>query len=105
MHGTAADGRCRLKTGTLTGVSTLSGYCFNRSGRTMIFSILMNGVRDLDLAHLEQDRIAAAVAELLNQLAQARLVEDLGPQLLGLGQLRARGCRRRRRSRSSSRPS
>lgn len=62
MHGTAADGRCRTKTGTLTGVSNLSGYCFNRDGRVMIFSILMNGVRDLNLAHAEQDRIAAAVA-------------------------------------------
>jgi len=62
MRGTAAAGRCRAKTGTLTGVSSLSGYCFNRSGRTMIFSILMNGVRDLGLAHYEQDRIAAVVA-------------------------------------------
>jgi serine-type D-Ala-D-Ala carboxypeptidase/endopeptidase (penicillin-binding protein 4) len=62
MDGTAAEGRCRVKTGTLTGVSALSGYCFNRSGRTMIFSILMGSVRDLGLAHLEQDRIAAAVA-------------------------------------------
>jgi D-alanyl-D-alanine carboxypeptidase/D-alanyl-D-alanine-endopeptidase (penicillin-binding protein 4) len=62
MHGTAADGRCRTKTGTITGVSNLSGYCFNRSGRTMVFSILMNGVGSLSLAHLDQDRIAAAVA-------------------------------------------
>jgi D-alanyl-D-alanine carboxypeptidase/D-alanyl-D-alanine-endopeptidase (penicillin-binding protein 4) len=62
MHGTAAYGRCRTKTGTLTGVSALSGYCFNRSGRTMIFSILMNSVSDLSLAHDEQDRIAATVA-------------------------------------------
>ena len=62
MHGTAAAGRCRTKTGTLTGVSALSGYCFNRSGRTMIFSILMNSVSDLSLAHYEQDKIAAAVA-------------------------------------------
>ncbi len=62
MDATAAEGRCRVKTGTLTGVSALSGYCFNRSGRTMIFSILMGSVRDLGLAHLEQDRIAAAVA-------------------------------------------
>ena len=41
MDGTAAEGRCRTKTGTLTGVSDLSGYCFNPSGRVMIFSILM----------------------------------------------------------------
>ncbi len=62
MHGTAAYGRCRTKTGTLTGVSNLSGYCFNRSGRVMAFSVLMNGVVNLSLAHLDQDRIAGAVA-------------------------------------------
>ena len=62
MQGTAAYGRCRTKTGTITGVSNLSGYCFNRSGRVMAFSILMAGVGNLTLAHLDQDRIAAAVA-------------------------------------------
>ncbi len=62
MHGTRAAGRCRAKTGTLTGVSNLSGYCFNRDGKTMAFSILMGGVHNLSLAHQEQDRIAAAVA-------------------------------------------
>ncbi|HEU4706533.1 MAG TPA: D-alanyl-D-alanine carboxypeptidase/D-alanyl-D-alanine-endopeptidase [Solirubrobacterales bacterium] len=62
MHGTAAYGRCRTKTGTLTGVSNLSGYCFNKSGRTMAFSVLMNGVGNLTLAHLDQDRIAGLVA-------------------------------------------
>jgi D-alanyl-D-alanine carboxypeptidase/D-alanyl-D-alanine-endopeptidase (penicillin-binding protein 4) len=62
MHGTAAYGRCRTKTGTLTGVSNLSGYCFNKSGRIMTFSILMSSVSNLTLAHQDQDRIAAAVA-------------------------------------------
>lgn len=62
MHGTAAYGRCRTKTGTLTGVSNLSGYCFNKSGRVMIFSVLMSSVGNLTLAHLDQDRIAGAVA-------------------------------------------
>jgi D-alanyl-D-alanine carboxypeptidase/D-alanyl-D-alanine-endopeptidase (penicillin-binding protein 4) len=62
MHGTPAYGRCRTKTGTLTGVSNLSGYCFNRDGKTMIFSILMGSVGNLTLAHYEQDRIAGAVA-------------------------------------------
>jgi D-alanyl-D-alanine carboxypeptidase/D-alanyl-D-alanine-endopeptidase (penicillin-binding protein 4) len=62
MHGTAAYGRCRTKTGTITGVSNLSGYCFNKSGRIMAFSVLMNGVGDVGYAHLEQDRIAGLVA-------------------------------------------
>ena len=62
MHGTAAYGRCRTKTGTISGVSNLSGYCFNKSGRVMAFSILMAGVSNLSLAHLDQDRIAGAVA-------------------------------------------
>lgn len=62
MEGTAAYGRCRTKTGTISGVSNLSGYCFNRSGKVMAFSILMAGVGNLSLAHLNQDRIAAAVA-------------------------------------------
>lgn len=61
-HGTAAYGRCRTKTGTITGVSNLSGYCFNKSGKVMAFSILMGSVGDLGLAHLDQDRIAGAVA-------------------------------------------
>jgi D-alanyl-D-alanine carboxypeptidase/D-alanyl-D-alanine-endopeptidase (penicillin-binding protein 4) len=62
MHGTAAYGRCRTKTGTISGVSNLSGYCFNRSGRVMAFSVLMGSVGNLSLAHLDQDRIAGAVA-------------------------------------------
>ncbi|HEX5609428.1 MAG TPA: D-alanyl-D-alanine carboxypeptidase/D-alanyl-D-alanine-endopeptidase [Solirubrobacterales bacterium] len=62
MHGTAAYGRCRTKTGTISGVSNLSGYCFNTSGKIMAFSILMGSVTNLGLAHLSQDRIAAAVA-------------------------------------------
>lgn len=62
MDGTPAEARCRTKTGTLTGVSALSGYCFNRSGRVVVFSILMASVYDLGLAHFAQDRIAAMAA-------------------------------------------
>ena len=62
MKGTAAYGRCRLKTGTLTGVSNLSGYCFNKSGKVMVFSTLMGSVGSTEIAHVYQDRIAGAVA-------------------------------------------
>ncbi|MBK5111216.1 MAG: D-alanyl-D-alanine carboxypeptidase/D-alanyl-D-alanine-endopeptidase, partial [Thermoleophilia bacterium] len=64
MKGTAAAGRCHAKTGTLTGVSALSGYCYNRSGRKFAFSILMNSVRDTYGARAAQDRIAALIAGL-----------------------------------------
>jgi D-alanyl-D-alanine carboxypeptidase/D-alanyl-D-alanine-endopeptidase (penicillin-binding protein 4) len=44
MTGTAARGACRAKTGTLIGVSALSGYCLDAAGHTIVFSLLENGV-------------------------------------------------------------
>jgi serine-type D-Ala-D-Ala carboxypeptidase/endopeptidase (penicillin-binding protein 4) len=61
MHGSAADGKCRGKTGTISSVSALSGYC--RSGRGMIaFSILMNSV-NVEVAQDAQDRMASLIAK------------------------------------------
>jgi D-alanyl-D-alanine carboxypeptidase/D-alanyl-D-alanine-endopeptidase (penicillin-binding protein 4) len=64
MRGTAAAGNCHLKTGTLTRVSALSGYCFrggDDAGHAVIFSMLMNNV-DVNRAHMIQDRMAALIA-------------------------------------------
>lgn len=64
MRGTAASGRCHLKTGTLNGVSALSGYCFrggDDADHAVIFSLLMNRT-DVNRAHLVQDRMAAMIA-------------------------------------------
>jgi len=63
MRGTAAHGRCAGKTGTLTGVSALSGYCDVGGGRVIAFSILMTRV-SISRAHLAQDRMAALIARL-----------------------------------------
>ena len=60
MRGTAAEGNCATKTGTLDGVSALSGYC-NAGGHTIAFSVLNNSV-DVNAARAAQDRIAAAIA-------------------------------------------
>ena len=61
MRSGAARGRCRAKTGTLSNVSALSGYCEARSGDLYAFSILMNGVYPIG-ARLLQDRMAHALA-------------------------------------------
>jgi len=44
MRSGPARGRCRAKTGTLSGVTALSGFCRARSGTLYAYSILMNGV-------------------------------------------------------------
>jgi serine-type D-Ala-D-Ala carboxypeptidase/endopeptidase (penicillin-binding protein 4) len=64
MRRTAARSRCHAKTGTLNGVSALSGYCFQGAedaDHAVVFSLLMNRV-DVDRARLVQDRMAALLA-------------------------------------------
>jgi serine-type D-Ala-D-Ala carboxypeptidase/endopeptidase (penicillin-binding protein 4) len=61
MRGTAAGGRCIGKTGTLDGVSALSGYCLVAPERLIVFSVLMNKV-SVSRAHRAQDRIVSLVA-------------------------------------------
>lgn len=61
MGGTVAAGRCRGKTGTIDGVSNLSGYC--RSGKHVVaYSLLMNGVGDYDGARAIQDEMVVEIA-------------------------------------------
>jgi D-alanyl-D-alanine carboxypeptidase/D-alanyl-D-alanine-endopeptidase (penicillin-binding protein 4) len=56
----AGAGRVLAKTGTLDGVSSLSGYATTQSGARFAFSILMNGRSLSDSeAHEAQDKIAA----------------------------------------------
>jgi D-alanyl-D-alanine carboxypeptidase/D-alanyl-D-alanine-endopeptidase (penicillin-binding protein 4) len=61
MRSGPARGRCRAKTGTLTGVSALSGYCVTRSHRMLVFSVLMNNA-NVYTARSIQDRVAQALA-------------------------------------------
>jgi D-alanyl-D-alanine carboxypeptidase/D-alanyl-D-alanine-endopeptidase (penicillin-binding protein 4) len=57
-------GKLWAKTGTLNGVNTLSGYLTAASGKTLAFSILVNGHRPgSDVEEEAIDRIAEAIAQ------------------------------------------
>jgi serine-type D-Ala-D-Ala carboxypeptidase/endopeptidase (penicillin-binding protein 4) len=61
MRGSAAAGRCQGKTGTLTGVSNLVGYCQASDGHVLAFAIFTDEVA-IESAHLFQDHMAITVA-------------------------------------------
>lgn len=63
MRGTAAAGRCSAKTGTLIGVSALSGYCTTTGGRRVAFSFIENKVCNY-CAKAVEDKMVAAIARL-----------------------------------------
>ena len=61
MRHTTAAGRCEGKTGTLTGVSNLVGYCRTRDGHQLAFAIFTDGI-STTAAHIFQDHIAITLA-------------------------------------------
>jgi D-alanyl-D-alanine carboxypeptidase/D-alanyl-D-alanine-endopeptidase (penicillin-binding protein 4) len=62
MRHTRAQGNCQGKTGTLTGVSNLVGYCQAADGHTLAFAIFTDGI-PVETAHTFQDNIAITVAD------------------------------------------
>jgi D-alanyl-D-alanine carboxypeptidase/D-alanyl-D-alanine-endopeptidase (penicillin-binding protein 4) len=61
MRHTAAAGRCQGKTGTLTGVSNLVGYCQAANGHLLAFAIFNDGIATAS-AHTFQDHMAITLA-------------------------------------------
>jgi D-alanyl-D-alanine carboxypeptidase/D-alanyl-D-alanine-endopeptidase (penicillin-binding protein 4) len=61
MRSTAARGRCHAKTGTLSDVSALAGYCDTRGGGRVAFAFLMNYVYPWTARRI-QDRMTVALA-------------------------------------------
>lgn len=60
LHGTAAQGRCRGKTGTLIDASNVVGYCRARDGHTLAYAFMMNRIDPL-LAHPIQNAMELAL--------------------------------------------
>jgi D-alanyl-D-alanine carboxypeptidase/D-alanyl-D-alanine-endopeptidase (penicillin-binding protein 4) len=64
MEDPATKRRVRAKTGTMTHVSTLSGYCITSSGKILIFSIMMKDFpASARHARTIQDRIITVLVE------------------------------------------
>ena len=62
MRDTGAAGRCQGKTGTLTGVSNLVGYCQARDGHLLAFAWFTDGIAT-SYAHTIQDHMTISVAD------------------------------------------
>jgi D-alanyl-D-alanine carboxypeptidase/D-alanyl-D-alanine-endopeptidase (penicillin-binding protein 4) len=57
MVNTAADGNVRAKTGTVTGISSLAGYCKAENGHQLCFSIINQGIMRNADGRSFQDRV------------------------------------------------
>jgi D-alanyl-D-alanine carboxypeptidase/D-alanyl-D-alanine-endopeptidase (penicillin-binding protein 4) len=62
MRHTAAARRCEGKTGTLTGVSNLVGYCTVSNGHLLAFAIFTDGIAT-EFAHTLQDHMTITIAD------------------------------------------
>ena len=56
-----AHGNVHAKTGTVTGVSALAGYCTAANGHTLCFSIINMGIRHSSSGRRFQDRVCEAL--------------------------------------------
>ncbi len=61
MLHTYAEDHCQAKTGTLTGISNLAGYCDARDGHLIAFAFFDDGIETYE-AHVIQDAMTESVA-------------------------------------------
>lgn len=61
MRGTSAQDRCQAKTGTLSNVSALAGYCRTPNGHVLAFAFIENGVYPYT-AKAAEDRMLVKLA-------------------------------------------
>jgi D-alanyl-D-alanine carboxypeptidase/D-alanyl-D-alanine-endopeptidase (penicillin-binding protein 4) len=63
MQNTVAQGNVRAKTGTLTGISSLAGYCTASNGHRLAFCIINQGIMRMADGRGFQDRVCRALCE------------------------------------------
>jgi len=71
MKNTAAENKLRAKTGTLRGVSALSGYTTTADGEPLVFSMIMEHfVVGASKIRRIQDKIGAAMSSFTRRLTR-----------------------------------
>ena len=63
MRGTRAAGNVQAKTGTLTGVISLAGYCTASNGHRLCFAIMNQGTQKGSVARAYQDKICSILCD------------------------------------------
>jgi D-alanyl-D-alanine carboxypeptidase/D-alanyl-D-alanine-endopeptidase (penicillin-binding protein 4) len=63
MKGAFTNGNVRAKTGTLTGISSLAGYCTTSNGHKLAFAIINQGVLRNASGKTFQDKVCTALCE------------------------------------------
>jgi D-alanyl-D-alanine carboxypeptidase/D-alanyl-D-alanine-endopeptidase (penicillin-binding protein 4) len=63
MKDTRAEGNVQAKTGTLTGIISLAGYCTASNGHRLCFAIINQGVQRAREARDFQDKICDILCE------------------------------------------
>jgi D-alanyl-D-alanine carboxypeptidase/D-alanyl-D-alanine-endopeptidase (penicillin-binding protein 4) len=63
MKGAFTNGNVRAKTGTLTGISSLAGYCTAANGHKLAFAIINQGVLRNASGRTFQDKVCTALCE------------------------------------------
>lgn len=66
MLGTDAENNVHAKTGSMSGVNSLSGYAKDKNGDKLAFSIFLNGVRTSKTATTFQDAVAVLLSQYPN---------------------------------------
>lgn len=77
MIGTSAEKNVHAKTGSMSGVNSLSGFVTDQNGDKLAFSIFLNGVRTSSSATAFQDAVAVLLSQYPNQTGEgAQTVAD-----------------------------